>query len=49
MLLGMQPKASRLDIYNDLDSDLSNLFLCVRDRLIELLACLLYTSDAADE
>lgn len=38
MLLGMQPKASRLDIYNDLDSDLSNLFLCVRDRLIELLA-----------
>lgn len=38
VLLGMQPKASRLDIYNDLDSDLSNLFLCVRDRLIELLA-----------
>ena len=38
MLLGMQPKASRLDIYNDLDSDLSNLFLCVRDRLVELMA-----------
>ena len=26
MLLGMQPKAGRLDICNDLDSDLSTLF-----------------------
>ena len=38
VLLGMQPKAGRLDIYNDSDSDLSNLFLCVRDRLVELMA-----------
>lgn len=38
MLLGMQPKASRLDIYNHLDSDLSDLFLCVRDCLVELMA-----------
>ena len=38
ILLGMPPKAGRLDIYNDLDADLSNLFLCVRDHCGQLLA-----------
>ena len=36
LLLRMPPKPSRLDIYNDFNNDLSNLFLCVRYRIIEL-------------
>ena len=46
VVLGLKPKKYRLDIYNDLDSDLSNLFLCVRDRLIELLPDLLEKGEA---
>lgn len=36
MLLGLPQKASRLDVYNDFDAELTNLFLCVRDRLLAL-------------
>lgn len=36
VLLGLSPKAGRLDVYNDFDSELTNLFLCVRDRLLAL-------------
>ena len=36
MLLGLPPKAGRLDVYNDFDAELTNLFLCVRDRLLAL-------------
>lgn len=36
MLLGLPPKADRLDVYNDFDAELTNLFLCVRDRLLAL-------------
>lgn len=32
VLLGLPPVPGRLDIYNDLDADLANLFLCVRER-----------------
>ena len=36
VLLGLPPSPSRLDIYNDFNSDLANLTLCVRDRPIAL-------------
>ena len=32
LLLGMQPKVSRMDIYNDFNCDLVNLFLCARGK-----------------
>lgn len=32
VLLGLPPDSGRLDIYNDLDADLANLFLCVKER-----------------
>ena len=32
ILLGLPPDPSRLDIYNDLDRELANLFLCVQER-----------------
>lgn len=37
ILLGLPPSPSRLDIYNDYDADLTNLFLCVRDHTLELI------------
>ena len=37
MLLGLPPKPNRLDIYNDYNNDLSNLFLCTRDRPLALV------------
>ena len=37
LLLGMQPKISRLDIYNDYNCDLVNLFLCARECTVQLL------------
>lgn len=37
ILLGLPPQPSRLDIYNDYDADLTNLFLCVRDHTLELI------------
>lgn len=37
LLLGMQPKFSRLDIYNDYNYDLVNLFLCVRECTVQLI------------
>ena len=37
MLLGMQPKVSRMDIYNDFNCNLVNLFLCARECTIQLL------------
>ena len=38
ILLGMEPKKGRLDIYNDLDRNLANLLLCVRERPVALIA-----------
>ena len=35
--MGMQPRLSRLDIYNDYNCDLVNLFLCARECTIQLL------------
>ncbi len=35
--LTLQPNPSRLDIYNDLNSELANLFLCVKERPCELV------------
>lgn len=32
LLLHLEPKSSRLDIYNDFNSDLVNLFLCVKEK-----------------
>lgn len=32
VLLGLPPVPGRLDIYNDLNAELSNVFLCVRDK-----------------
>lgn len=37
ILLGMPPNPSRLDIYNDLDMELSNLFLCAQEKPNTLL------------
>ena len=37
MLLGLPPDPSRLDIYNDLDGSLTNLFMCVKERPIALI------------
>ncbi len=37
ILLGLPPNSQRLDIYNDYNSDLVNLFLCARDRPLALL------------
>lgn len=37
ILLGLPPNSQRLDIYNDYNSDLVNLFLCVRDTPIALM------------
>ena len=37
ILLGMPMSLSRMEVYNDYDSDLTNLFLCIRDRTLELL------------
>ena len=37
VLLSLPPNPKRLDIYNDLDSELVNLFLCVRERTNALL------------
>ena len=37
LLLGMQPKISRMDIYNDFNCDLVNLFLCARECTIQLV------------
>ena len=37
MLLALPPDLGRLDIYNDLDSELSNFFLCVRERPLALM------------
>lgn len=37
LLLGIQPKISRMDIYNDFNCDLVNLFLCARECTIQLV------------
>ena len=37
LLLGMQPKVSRMDIYNDFNCDLVNLFLCARECTVQLV------------
>ena len=37
ILLGLPMSLSRIEVYNDYDSDLTNLFLCIRDRTLELL------------
>lgn len=37
ILLGLPADSSRLDIYNDLDKELSNLFLCVKEKSNVLL------------
>ena len=37
ILLGMPMSLGRMEVYNDYDSDLTNLFLCIRDRTLELL------------
>lgn len=37
ILLGLPSSKTRLDVYNDFNADLVNLFLCVRDRLLALL------------
>ena len=37
ILLGLPPDPSRLDIYNDLDKELSNLFLCAKEKPNTLL------------
>lgn len=36
ILLSMPPCSSRLDIYNDLDAELVNLFVCVKEKLLVL-------------
>ena len=33
----MQPKVSRMDIYNDFNCDLVNLFFCARECTIQLV------------
>ena len=42
ILLGQPRVKGRIEVYNDYDADLSNLFLCVRDRLAALLRELKY-------
>ena len=37
LLLGIQPKISRMDIYNDFNCDLVNLFLCARECTVQLV------------
>lgn len=37
ILLGLPMSLGRMEVYNDYDSDLTNLFLCIRDRTVELL------------
>ena len=37
ILLGLPPSKTRLDVYNDFNADLVNLFLCVRDSPITLM------------
>lgn len=40
LLLGGPKQPSVLEVYNDYDSDLANLFLCVRDRPMQLMRAL---------
>ena len=42
ILLGQPRVRGRIEVYNDYDADLANLFLCVRDRLTALLRELRY-------
>lgn len=42
ILLGRPRAKGRIEVYNDYDTDLSNLFLCVRDKLAALLQELKY-------
>lgn len=42
ILLGLDSSAKRLDVYNDFDADLVNLFLCTKERLLRLLKELNY-------
>ena len=42
ILLGRPKVKGQIEVYNDYDADLSNLFLCVRDKLTELLRELKY-------
>ena len=49
ILLGMPKSSARMDVFNDSDWDLTNLFLCVRDRPLHLLKeldCLSIHSEA---
>jgi len=32
VVLGLKPKKSRLDIYNDLNNDFFNVFCCIKER-----------------
>lgn len=36
VILGLQPKKGRLDIYNDLNDDLFNVFCCVKEKSFSL-------------
>ena len=38
VILGLQPKKGRLDIYNDLNDDLFNVFCCVKEKSFSLMA-----------
>lgn len=42
MLLGAPPMPGCMEVYNDYDSDLVNLFLCVRDSAVQLIDMLGY-------
>lgn len=44
VILGLPKVPRRLDIYNDYNTDLANLFLCIRDRPLALLRELSYLS-----
>ncbi len=37
ILLGLPMSLSRVEVYNDYDADLTNLFLCIRDKTLALL------------
>ena len=42
MLLALRPSHKRIDIYNDLDTNLTNFFLCAKERTNELVRELKY-------
>ena len=52
-ILFAKPPNNDFEVFNDFNSNISNLYTCVRDHSTELIErlryCLLYTSDAADD